>query len=232
MMLQKTQMDKTLALKNNMIQTVIFDMDGVIIDSEPIHFRIEAQLFEELGISVSLEEHYSYVGTSSRNMWKTIVKKNNLIVDIEELTQKNKSLYIQYLAETTNLKPIPGIAALIKELHRENFKLVLASSSSMEVINTVLFKLNLVDFFKTRVSGDELLYSKPDPEIFLKSAKLANSQPKECLVIEDAENGVIAAKVAGMKCIGYSNSGVQNLKGADLIIQSFKEINAAFLKSF
>src|SRR2546430_17703132 len=112
-----------------MIQTVIFDMDGVIIDSEPIHFKIEKQLFNELGITVPLEEHYSYVGTSTLSMWEKIVKKYHLQDRPEDLTKKDKDLYMKYLAETRDLQPIGGIRELIKDLHQNNFTIIVASSS-------------------------------------------------------------------------------------------------------
>ena len=103
----------------------------------------------------------------------------------------------------------------------------------MEVIDVVLERLNLSGYFAAKFSGAEMTFSKPHPEIFLRSAQHANCEPGECLVIEDSENGVRSAKDAGMKCIGFlnPNSGVQNLNRADLIIKSFKELNTGFIKS-
>src|SRR4051794_29972714 len=101
-----------------MIQTVIFDLDGVIIDSEPVHFKLEKQMLEELKISVSFEEHCSYVGMSSENMWEAIVNKHNLSCQPAELVQKKYSLYIDHLVNEQNLHPIPHVAELIKELYK------------------------------------------------------------------------------------------------------------------
>ena len=215
-----------------MIQTVIFDMDGVIIDSEPVHFKIEKNMFEELKIAMSFEEHCSYVGSSSQNMWETIINKHDVTDHLETLIKKEHGLYMNYLLNEKDLHPIPGVADLIKELHKNNFKIIVASSSYREIINIVLKKFNLTDYFIAKVSGTELTHSKPHPEIFLQSARLANSKPEECLVIEDSENGITAAKAAGMKCIGFLNpgSGIQNLSRADLIIKSFRELNADFIR--
>lgn len=215
-----------------MIETVIFDMDGVIVDSEPIHMSIEQQLFKRLGINVSIEEHSSYVGTSSQNMWSSIIKKNRLNIGVEDIVQTKKKLFLGYLSEAQNLKPIRGITEFINELKTQGFKLVLASSSNLDTINSVLFKLGLNETFLIRVSGEEVVRSKPDPEIFLKAAKLSNSQVFQCVVVEDSENGVTAAKLAGMKCVGYlnPNSGFQNLANADLIIESFNQIDTNLLK--
>ncbi len=216
-----------------MIQTVIFDLDGVIIDSEPVHFKLEKQMLEELKIAISFEEHCSYVGMSPENMWETIVNKHNLSHCAQDLVRKKHQLYVEYLSEEKNLYPIPGVAELIEDLHKNNFKLIVASSSHAEVINAVLEKFNLSDFFAARVSGTELAHSKPHPEIFLKAAEVANCPSRECVVIEDSENGVTAAKAAGMKCIGFlnPNSGAQNLNKADVIIKSFKELNVEFIKN-
>ena len=216
-----------------MIQTVIFDMDGVIIDSEPVYFRIDKQMFEELNIAVSFEEHCTYVGTSSQNMWDAIIKKHRLPDHPGELMRKEYNLYMDYLVSAKNLQPIDGVMELINDLHDNNFKLILASSSRMETIDIILKRFKLSDLFIARVSGSELAHSKPHPEIFLRSAQLVRSEPKECIVIEDSRNGVAAAKAAGMKCIGFLNpsSGDQDLKTADMTIRSFKELNAGVIKN-
>jgi HAD superfamily hydrolase (TIGR01509 family) len=216
-----------------MIQAVIFDMDGVIIDSEPVYFNIDKQMFEELNIAVSFEEHCSYVGTSSQNMWSAIIKKHGIPDQPEELMRKEYSLYKEHLVNANDLQPIDGVVELINELHKNNFKLVLASSSRMETIDIVLNKFKLVEFFMAKVSGSELAHSKPHPEIFLRSAQLIKSEPGECIVIEDSKNGVTAAKAAGMKCIGFLNpsSGDQDLKNADMVVRSLKGLNADTVKS-
>jgi len=215
-----------------MIQTVIFDMDGVIIDSEPVYFKIDKEMFEELNIAVSFEEHSTYVGTSSQNMWDAIIKKHGIPGDPGKLMRKEYNLYMDYLVNANDLQPIDGVMELINGLHENNFKLILASSSRMEIIDIILKKFKLSDLFIAKVSGSELAHSKPHPEIFLRSAQLAGSEPKECIVIEDSKNGVAAAKAAGMKCIGFLNpsSGHQNLKDADRVIRSFKELNADLVK--
>ena len=217
-----------------MIQTVIFDMDGVIIDSEPVYFEIDKQMFEELNIAVSFEEHCSYVGTSSQNMWNAIITKHGISEQPAELMRKEYSLYLEHLANAKDLQPIDGVVELIHELYKDNFKLVLASSSQMASIDIVLNKFKLDELFIAKVSGSELAHSKPHPEIFLRSARLIKSDPSECIVIEDSKNGVTAAKAAGMKCIGFlnPNSGNQDLKNADLVIHSFGELNADIVKGF
>lgn len=207
-------------------------MDGVIIDSEPVYFKIDKQMFEELNIAVSFEEHCTYVGTSSQNMWDAIIKKHGIPGHPGELMRKEYNLYVEHLANANDLQPIDGVIELINDLHENNFKLILASSSRMEIIDIILKKFKLSDLFIAKISGSELAHSKPHPEIFLKAAQLAGSEPKECIVIEDSKNGVAAAIAAGMKCIGFLNpsSGDQDLKSADIVIRSFKEVNADLVK--
>jgi HAD superfamily hydrolase (TIGR01509 family) len=189
-------------------------------------------MFEELNIRVSFEEHCSYVGTSSQNMWDAIIKKHGVTDQPGELMRKEYGLYTEYLRNANDLQPIDGVMELIYNLHENNFNLVLASSSRMETINTILKRFELTDLFIAKISGSELAHSKPHPEIFLRAAQLIKSEPKECIVIEDSKNGVAAAKAAGMKCIGFLNpsSGDQNLKSADMIIRSFNEVNADLIK--
>src|SRR4030095_3080653 len=215
-----------------MIDTVIFDMDGVIIDSEPVYFKIDKQMFEELNIAVSFEEHCSYVGTSSQNMWNAIITKHGIADQPEELMRKEYSLYKEHLVNATDLQPIEGVVELINDLYKNNFKLVLASSSRMETIDIILNKFKLAELFIIKVSGSELAHSKPHPEIFQKAAELIKSEPKECVVIEDSKNGITAAKAAGMKCIGFLNpsSGDQNLASADMVIRSLKELDASLIE--
>jgi HAD superfamily hydrolase (TIGR01509 family) len=217
-----------------MIQAVIFDLDGVIIDSEPIHFSIEQKMFKDLKIEICEPEHSSYVGMSSENMWDDIIRKYLLPYCTQELVQKKHLLYLQYLSRVGNLQPIDGIETLIKTLNENGCKVLVASSSPAEIINIVLQKFSLENYFTAKISGTELPQSKPHPGIFLKAATIAQTDPANCLVIEDAENGVIAAKAAGMKCIGYlnPNSGLQNLEAADLIISSFRQLSLDRIKEF
>jgi HAD superfamily hydrolase (TIGR01509 family) len=216
-----------------MLTTVIFDMDGVIIDSEPIHFGIERKMFEELNIVVPFEEHCTYVGASAQEMWQTIVTKHALSIQPDEMVKTARALYMDHIHSSTNVHPIDGVVELIQDLKKNDFKFLIASSSHTDAIDAIVEKLDLPNYFMARLSGAELKHSKPNPEIFLQAAKLANAEPQECMVIEDSRNGVIAAKAAGMKCVGYLNlnSGVQDLSRADIVISSFTELNATMIKN-
>jgi beta-phosphoglucomutase family hydrolase len=215
-----------------MIDTVIFDMDGVIIDSEPLHMEAEQEIFRAIGITISSEKHATFVGTSSKNMWEMIIRDHALTTPIETLIEQNKIAYRKRLAVAIDAA-VPGVTELIRTLHASGFKLAVASSSVPEDIETVLAMFSLRSFFTAVVSGSNVQYSKPHPEIFLKTADLLQSDPADCLVIEDSENGVRAAKSAGMKCIGFRNvnSGNQNLTLADKVVDSIGEISVDVVRT-
>lgn len=211
-----------------MIKTVIFDMDGVLIDSEIIFFQINRMLFKKLNIEVSDNLLDSFVGASGNYKWETIKKLYKLPQSCEELTAYNWSIYVKYLQDNIHdLKPIDGVVNFIEDLHKNKIKLAVASSSPMRVIEIVMNAFNINKYFDILVEGGQVSKGKPEPDIFLYAADKIGSNIKDCLVIEDSSNGVRAAKRAGMKCIGFynRNSGEQDLSEADIIISSFKDIN-------
>lgn len=215
-----------------MKQCVIFDMDGVIIDSEPIHQECERKMFKMLGITVSDEEHNALIGASDETMWLRLGSLHDLPIKITEAIQLKKTLYMEYLKRETYRKPIPYVVELISDLYNNNFLLALASSSPHEQINYILENLGIKHYFHAIISGEDVKEGKPHPGIFLKAAKSVGTDPESCVVIEDSYNGVMAAKGAQMKCIGFvnPNSGTQDLSKADKIVHSIKEVSVLLVK--
>ncbi len=130
-------------------------------------------------------------------------------------------------------EPLHGITELLQCLEENNIKMAVASSSSMVFIETVLKKLSIERYFEFYISGENIIKSKPEPDIFLKAAQMLRTEPAQCIVIEDSKNGVIAAKRAGMKCIGYinTNSGNQDLSPATKIIDNFHSLTFETLQN-
>ncbi len=209
-------------------------MDGVLIDSEPIHQEIQALLFKKFDISLSRQEYQQFIGRSSKNMWEELKRQFHLSISVDQILLLDKQMYHRRLQEEPGLTAIPGIPELLRDLKHLGTKLAVASSSSMESINLVLSLLKLEDYFPHRISGATLEKSKPDPLIFHKAAAMLESKVDECLVIEDSTHGVSAALNAGMPCIGYQNpnSGNQDLSAADQIISSFKDIDGNWIIHF
>ncbi len=209
-----------------MIEAVIFDMDGVIIDSEPIHYELFMKFTQELGYPISNEEYSRFIGSTNIDIFTMVKNKYNADFNVNKLVGEYDNKYVEFLEIEKDIKPIDGVKELISNLYKNNIKLALASSSPRNHIDMVLSRFGIRDFFSTVVSGAELERSKPFPDIFLKAAKNLEIQPERCIVIEDSCNGVNAAKNAGMRCIGYynPNSGNQDISKADKIINSFKEV--------
>lgn len=204
-------------------------MDGVIIDSEPLHFKIEKELIRELGVEITDEEHNSFVGTTEYHMFSIIKEKYQIEFPIEEMIEKKKEMFIE------NLDQVPlveNFKAFLLTMHKAGYSMALASSNNKRVIGAVAEKFDLKDYIKVFVSADDVKRGKPDPEIFLTAAEKLGIPPASCLVIEDARNGVKAAKAAGMRCIGLQNlnSGNQDLSEADLVIGNFNELNLDIIK--
>lgn len=210
------------------LSAVIFDMDGVIIDSEPVYYESNNELFHELGFSVTKDEYQTFVGKSARKIWSDLKKKHGLPQSVDDLVKRESSHFLSKLRQITELKPIDGVQSLITSIHNANIPTALASSSTRECIDIVLRRLNLMRYFNKRVSGEDVQHGKPNPDIFIHTAELLGISSHECLVIEDSHNGVRAAKSAGMYCIAYKNpntTGEQDLSSADMIISDYAEVD-------
>ena len=205
---------------------VIFDMDGVLVDSEPFYVEVEQKNFNKLGLTVSQEEHVTYQGTATDLMWKKVIEKHGLSHSVEELVEMTNSMVTPYFDSLKTIEPMPGVDKLIKLLHEKNIPLGLASSSYPEVIEIILNKTGLKKYFSAIVDSRMAGSGKPDPDIFLLTAKKLGVQPENCAVIEDSTNGIYAAKSAGMYCIAFAGPGSehQDQSQADRIINDFKEV--------
>lgn len=210
-----------------MIKGIIFDMDGVIIDSEIIHYEVFRDVSRKHGIESSFEDYNKYVGSTDEAIYSAFKEKYNLKEDLDYLIKEHQDRFMEILDMKKDIQPIKGVKELIIEFHNRGYKLALASSAPYMNIDKVLDLFNIETYFDIRISGEDLEQGKPHPGIFLNAAKFLKLNPKECLVIEDSKNGVLAAKRAGMKCLGYrnENSGEQDISKADLIIDDFSTLD-------
>lgn len=210
-----------------MIQTVIFDMDGVIVDTEPVHHFAYVQHFKQLKIDVSPEMYASFTGNSTKNIYERLKGIFNLNEDIKTLVETKRNLFNEAFDQKKDLYLLDGVEDLIKDLHQNGIQLVLASSSANVTIQRIFNRFDLNNYFTHKVSGEDFPKSKPHPAIFLKAAELAKTQAKNCIVIEDSTNGILASKAAGIYCVGYDsvNSKLQDYSLADKVISHFSELS-------
>jgi HAD superfamily hydrolase (TIGR01509 family) len=210
-----------------MIQTVIFDMDGVIVDTEPVHRFAYFQHFSELNIDVSEELFTSFTGNSTRNVFQRVNSIFNLNADVEELILRKRTIFNDAFDHKEDLELLEGVENLIKNLHENGVELILASSASKVTIDRVFRRFGLHPYFTNIVSGEDFPKSKPHPAIFEFAASLSKAPKENCIVIEDSTNGVLAAKAAGIYCVGYNSihSKLQDLSKADKIVNHFNELD-------
>jgi beta-phosphoglucomutase len=211
----------------NKPQAVIFDMDGVLVDSEPFHVQNEKLMFSRLGLDISDEEHARYMGTATDVMWEQIIRERKLSLDVEETTLQTIQQEIPYFQSLEKIDPMPGLVNLLEKLQKSGIPMAVASSSDKAIIDIILEKSGLRKYFEHAVSSGEIGKSKPEPDVFLHAAMLLGVAPENCIVFEDSRNGIKAAKAAGMVCIAYSggNSGHQNQSQADRRISDFNELD-------
>ena len=208
------------------LKAVLFDMDGVIVDTEPLHRRAYFQMFEDLEIEVYEELYTSFTGASTKKVCNTLIENYQLSQSHEELALIKRKYFKHYFYNDADFNLLPGVKSLIENYFENKIKLALASSASMVTINMVFEKFDLEKYFVGKISGADLKESKPHPEIFLLASKIAAEPKENCMVIEDSTNGIIAAQSAGIFCTAYKSehSVGQNYDKANMLISDFSEI--------
>lgn len=207
-------------------EAVIFDMDGVLIDSEPIHYEIEKQLFNTLGISVPEEVHRLYLGAAGDFMYLDLKSRFDLSQSVNELLAFDDQFRCQYFKSLALLNLNDGVILLLNRLKSAGMKLAVATSSSPELVKILLDRSDLSPYFDAIVTTTEAGKSKPAPEVYLLAALKIGVSSDKCMVFEDSPNGISAAKSAGMYCIAVETEsvGLDELAQADFTIQSFNGI--------
>ncbi|MFW9946466.1 MAG: HAD family hydrolase [Candidatus Odinarchaeota archaeon] len=203
---------------------VIFDMDGVLADTGPIHFISWVKMAKEIGYNFSKEFFESTFGQQS----PTIVRKlvgHGIKQELVENWATRKEQYYREMVKN-KLKPLPGVKRIIQELKSHGLKLAVGSSGPRENVELLINTLELKKDFDVLISAAEVKNGKPAPDIFLLCAEKLKKEPKNCLVIEDAPVGIEAAKLAGMKSIGLTTTHEKKeLLDADLIVKDLSKVS-------
>lgn len=212
-----------------MIKAVIFDLDGVIVDTAHYHYVAWQKLAKELGITFTEKENEKLKGVSRMRSLEIILELGGISLSDEkkeELATKKNSWFVDYIEAIKPEEIFKGVKQMLNSLRENGYKVALASSSKNA--ETVLRLLEIKGFFDAVVDGTMIIKSKPDPEIFLLAASKVGVNPNECVVFEDAEAGVEAAIAAGMKCVGVGSA--DQLSKANFIVKSTADFNISQLQ--
>lgn len=202
---------------------IIFDMDGVLVDSEPFICQAGCQMFQEMGLTVQPKDFTPFIGTGENRFLGGVAEKYNFPVDIETIKKRTYDIYLEIIRGA--LKPLPGVYTFIEKCRVKGKKLAVASSADRRKVMGNLNEIGLTpDQFEAVIVGEDVLHKKPAPDIFLLAAKRLNLSPETCLVIEDAISGVTAAKAAEARCLALTTSfSRQQLYNADYIAATLAE---------
>jgi len=212
------------------LKAVIFDMDGVIVDSEPQYQRVEMEIVKRFDDSVTPNHFREYTGIDSVTMWARIRERFDLPQTAEELCREEERLMRQYY-QSGELKVIEPTVSLIRSAHEQGFRTGIASASGKDNIAAVLRRLDIGDYVDAAVSGSEVPRHKPHSDIYLHTAHLLGVMPEECVVIEDSLAGVAAARAAGMRVIRYAAGGSrEDIGGADFLVSDMAEVTLPLLE--
>ncbi len=210
-----------------MKKAIIFDMDGLMIETEHLQSRAFEQVLAEYGISPELhaDNTVHQVGVSAHDNFVAMKERYRLNANIDELLHKKQKIYREILSG--NITPKPGLLSLLEKLAQEKVAVAVASSSSVDDIMFILKTLGVEKYFTVIVSGESVPRHKPAPDIFIEAARQLNVRPEDCVVLEDSQSGVEAAKAAHMNVIAVPNQFTksQDFRSADVVVTSLENID-------
>lgn len=211
------------------VQAVIFDMDGVLTDSEPLINAAAMEMFREKGLAVRPEDFIPFVGAGENRYIGGVAEKYNFPLDIPAAKKRTYEIYLDLVPK--RLEAFPGAQPVVNACRLAGLRTAVASSADRIKIEANLRRIGLPpESWDAIVTGEDVARTKPNPDIFLAAARLLNLTPDECAVVEDAPNGIQAAKAAGMRCIAVAQTfPAAKLTAADLIRPRIAGISLADL---
>ena len=215
-----------------MIRAIVFDFDGVIADSEPLHLRAYQEVLAPLGVTLGRDEYYAhFLGYNDLDAFRAIAPAKGWTLDERQLLAlvDEKGRAYEELLTTADIL-YPGAAACVERL-AASYPLGIASGARRHEIETILRATGLARHFRFIVASEDTAASKPAPDPYRRAADLHGLPPSQCLAIEDSRWGIESAKTAGMKCVGITNSyPASELAGADRVIDSLEEFTVGLIE--
>jgi HAD superfamily hydrolase (TIGR01509 family) len=209
------------------IQAVIFDMDGVLVDSEPLINAAAIAMFKEKGVTVQPEDFLPFVGAGEDRYIGGVAEKYHFPLDIAAAKQRTYEIYLDLVP--ARLEAFPGAHGFVLACRGSGLRVAVASSADRIKVVANLQKIGLpLEFWDTVVTGEQIEHKKPSPDIFLLAAQNLNVEPVACVVVEDAVNGIQAAKAAGMRCIAVATTfPAERLREADVVREKIDDLRFA-----
>ncbi|MDD3959518.1 MAG: HAD family phosphatase [Clostridiaceae bacterium] len=208
-----------------MIEAVIFDMDGVLLDSEPLHDEVNLEILQNFGVEADKSVTNPYIGRTSEALWSGMAELFDLPESVEQLIERQWELVISYLPDS-GICESDGLGELLTYIARKGLRASVASSSRIAFIRAVFDHLGLWDHMEGYTGGEEVALGKPAPDIYIAAAAKLGVPPENCMAVEDSTAGVLSAKAAGMFTVGYRNptSDGQDVSAADRTVRGLREI--------
>ncbi len=211
---------------------VIFDMDGVIVDSVGYNWRLNNTILSNYGIKITDEKLFKYIGRNLQDQIDAINRDYKVNINYKSFSDSLAELKKQ---QKRLPEPMSGAAKLIENINKIGIDMAIGTSNSRQNVDAVLVKMGLQSIFKVIVSKEDVINHKPDPEVYVKCAMLLGYDSTNCIVIEDSPSGISAAKNAGVACIAVKTKycRLSDLSGADIIADSLEDQKIIqFVKSF
>ena len=209
-----------------MDRILLFDMDGVLLNSESLHFRIWTQIFAERGLAIDFDHYKGCIGSTVAHLMELIYQGYGVDFRSDDSLRVRFAQLKEEYIRTHGVPAVEGAVETIRTLYTQGYRMAVASSSPQHYIELCTDTVGIGNCFELRFSGERVRRPKPAPDIFLAVAEELQVSPAQCVVIEDSFNGSRAAKAAGMVCLGFANpdSGTQDLSAADQIFYPFSDL--------
>lgn len=215
-----------------MLKGIIFDMDGTITLTEPLHHKAFADVFMEFGIEYPFADHIKrFAGVGSKLTFSTILKEHGVKFDdaiLADCTTKKRNLY-KNIVQESEIATVPGAREFIERVFKRGLRTIIATGNSdLEAVRDILKKVHVFEYFPEIISITEVARGKPFPDVFIEAAKRIQCQPSECVVLEDSANGVQAAVDAKIRCIAFATTTKKDVllkTGASVVLPDYRALN-------